>query len=108
METRFFFDPEAMKVYDRRVARPLTEAENDRFKLACKIAGTDFNPSGDPDVTWVKQQFAALFYDLLAIKAAIPQERSEEAMVRQSWATAALVNLGESQMQAVKLLTWRL
>lgn len=79
--------------------RPMTLGE--------KLAGTNFNPSGDPNVQAIKQACADLLDEVFGIKAKLISDHGPEAQAKKLIADAALVNIQTAQMQIVKLATWK-
>ena len=66
-----------------------------------KAVGLDLNPSGDPDVHFVKETFANLID-------AMNHLRSNPNSPEQArHAALAITQMEDAQMRAVKALTWR-
>lgn len=67
-----------------------------------KAVGLTFNPSGDPDVTLIKQGFADLI-DFYNDKRASPQCTPEQRRLY----SIAITEAQTSQMWGVKAVTWK-
>lgn len=69
-----------------------------------KAVGLTFNPSGDDDVLFVKERFAALIDNMDELRrTAQAANRSEQARL----ASIAITEAQSAQMWAVKALTWK-
>lgn len=66
-----------------------------------KAVGVSFNPSGDPDVALVKQQFADIIDALAKFRLLTPSGEAKRH------ASIAITEAETAQMRAVKALTWR-
>jgi predicted DNA-binding protein (UPF0251 family) len=77
--------------------------ENDQRALTFgeKAVGLTFNPSGDPLVNAIKQQFAIAIDEMNALR--LRSESNDQKRL----ASIAITELQGAQMWAVKAATWR-
>ena len=66
-----------------------------------RAVGLDFNPSGDPNVHRVKQQFADIIDQMYELR-----EAASDGELKRI-ASIAITEAQAAQMWAIKALTWR-
>lgn len=80
---------------------PPTESSDQQLTFGQKAVGLSFNPSGDADVTSLKQAYASVIDQLNTIRTS-----SEDPEVKRL-CSVAITEAQGAQMWAVKAVTWK-